>query len=88
MTGAISYASLLAVGLGAYLGLSWMILLVGAAVLTLIAVLEQRRYRPKLAAIDMDDFLHTTGMASLANGLLASGAAYGVGFVVRSLFGG
>lgn len=87
MAGAIAYGSLLTVALTAYWGLSWTILLAGAAVLTAISVLEQRRYRSNLAAIGREDFLHTAAMASLSNGLLAAGAAYAVGFVVRSLLG-
>jgi hypothetical protein len=64
MTGAVAYCSLLAIGLGAYFGLSWIIMLLGALVLAMLAVLEQRPYRPRLAAIGMDNLLHTTGMAS------------------------
>jgi hypothetical protein len=88
MTGAIAYCSLFGVGLGAYFGLSWIILLFSTAILTLIAVLEHRQYSPRLAAVGMEDLLHTTAMASFANGLLASVAAYAIGFVVRSVFGG
>lgn len=86
--GAIAYGSLLVVALGAYWGLSWIILFAGAAVLTLIALIEQWHYRPRLAAIGREDLLHTVAMAGLANGLLAAAAAYTLGFVVRSLFGG
>ena len=85
---AVAYCSLLAVGLASFYGLPWFVLLFSTAVLTGIAVLEQRQYRPRLAAIGMTDLLQTTGMASLGSGLLASAAAYGVGFVVRSVVGG
>lgn len=87
MTNALAYCTLLTVGLASYYGLPWFVLLMGAAVLTGIAVLEQRQYRPRLAAIGLADLLQTTGMASLGNGLLASVAAYAVGLVVRSVFG-
>lgn len=88
MTNAIAYSTLLAVGLASYFGLPWFVLLFGAAVLTAIAVLEQWEYRPRLAAMGMTDLLQTTAMASLGSGLLAAVAAYVVGLVVRSAFGG
>jgi hypothetical protein len=88
MTNALAYCTMLAVALAAYFGLPWYVFLCGAGVLTLIAVIEQQRYRPRLADIGMTDFLHTTAMASATNGLLASGASYGLGLIVRSVFGG
>lgn len=88
MASPIAYCTLLGVSLGAYFSWPWFVLLPGAAVLTLIAILEQRQYRPRLRAIGMTDLLQTTAMASAGNGLLASLAAYAVGLVVRSVFGG
>jgi hypothetical protein len=86
MTNAIAYWAMFAVGLAGYFGMPWFVVLFGAAILTLIAVMEQLRYRPQLAAIGRTDLLHTTAMASASNGLLASTAAYGVGLVVRIVF--
>jgi hypothetical protein len=88
MTNTIAYCSLLAVGIAAYFGLPWYVSILGAAILTAIAMLEQREYHPKLAAIGMADLLQTTWLASIGNGMLAAGAAYAVGLVVRSLLGG
>ena len=55
MMNAVAYCSLLAVGLASFYGLPWFVLLFSTAVLTGIAVLEQRQYRPRLAAIGMTD---------------------------------
>jgi hypothetical protein len=88
MTNLIAYCSLLAVGLGGYFGWPWFLLLASATVLAVIAILEQRQYRPRLAAIGMSDFLQTTAMASAAHALLASFAAYVVGLLVKSVFVG
>lgn len=87
MTGATAYCTLLGIGLGAYFGLNWSILLLGTAVLATMSIVEQQQYRPRLAALGRADFLQTTAMASVGNALLASAAAYAVGFGVRLVFG-
>jgi hypothetical protein len=87
MTGLLAYATVVGVATAAYFGLSWAVLLAGTAVLTLISVLEQRSFRPRLAEIGMTDMLHMTSMASAGNSFLAALAAYCLGAGTRFLFG-
>ena len=87
MSGAIAYCTLFGIGLAAYFGLSWTVLLLGTVILTGIAVIEYRQYYPRLAAVGRDDLLHTTAMASFGSALMASFVAYAIGFTVRYLFG-
>jgi hypothetical protein len=87
MSGLIAYATVVGVAVAAYLGINWSALLIGAAVLTLISMLEQRRFRPRLAEIGMVEMLYTAGMGNLGNSILAALAAYFLGAGTRILFG-
>jgi hypothetical protein len=88
MTGAIAYCALFAVGLLAFCGLPWYVLLAGAAVLVTLSLLEHLQYLVRPAGGSMVDLIHTAVMASVGNALLASIGAYAVGYVVRAVFGG
>ena len=87
MAGLIAYCTICGVAVAAYCGLSWVSFLIGGAVLTLISVLEQASYRPRLAAIGMTEILQITASASLGQSLLAALAAYALGMVARIMFG-
>ena len=87
MTGLIAYATVAGVATAAYFGFNWTVLLIGTAILTLISVLEQRRFRPRLAEIGMTDMLHMASMASAGNSFVAALAAYCLGVGTRFLFG-
>jgi hypothetical protein len=85
---ALAFTSILAVAIAALAGLSWYVLLPGAASLSLISAFEQRRYRPRLAALSMTQQLPSAAMASLGNSLIAAAAAYALGAIVRfAVFG-
>jgi hypothetical protein len=80
---ALAFISIFAVAIAALAGLSWYVLLLGAAALSLISAYEQRRYRPRLAALDTTQHLPSAAMASLGNSLTAAAAAYALGAIVR-----
>jgi hypothetical protein len=85
---ALAFTSILAVAIAALAGLSWYVLLAGATSLSLISAFEQRRYRPRLAALGMAQQLPSAAMATLGNSLIAAAAAYALGTIVRfAMFG-
>jgi len=82
----VAYCTILAVAvLGAFNG-RWYFLLLGAAVLTFVAVRDQRQFQPRFAALGMAGLLETAAYASAARALLAAIAAYGLGAVARLVF--
>jgi hypothetical protein len=81
-----TYCTILAVALLGALNGPWYFLLLGAAVLTLIAVREQRRFQPRFAALGIAGLLETAAYASAAHALLAAVAAYGLGVIARLVF--
>jgi hypothetical protein len=58
----------------------------GAIVLSLIALRNQRQYRPRFAALGISGALDTAAHASIAYAVLASIAAYALGVVARMVF--
>jgi len=83
----VAYCTILAVAVLGALNGPWYFLLLGAAVLTLIAVRDQRQFQPRFAALGMAGLLETAAYASAARALLAATAAYGLGVCARLVFG-
>jgi len=82
-----SYCTILAVAVLGALNGPWYLLLVGAAVLTLIAIRNNRQFQPHFAALGMAGVLETAAYASAAHALLAAVAAYGLGVFAGFIFG-
>ena len=83
----VAYCTILAVAVLGALDGPWYFLLLGAAVLTLRAVRDQRQFQPRFAALGIVGLLETAAYASAAHALLAAGAAYGLGVCARLVFG-
>jgi hypothetical protein len=81
-----SYLTILAVAFLGALNGPWYLLFLGAAVLTLIALRNQRPYQPRFAALGIAGILETTAYASAAHALLAAIAAYALGVFTRFIF--
>jgi hypothetical protein len=83
----VAYCTILAVAVLGALNGPWYFLLLGAAVLTCIAVRGQGQFQPRFATLGMAGLLETAAYASAAHALLAAGAAYGLGVCARFVFG-
>jgi hypothetical protein len=81
-----SYFTISVIALLGAVGGPWYLLLVGAAVLALLAVRDRRQYRPHFESLGISAALETAAHASAAYALLASLAAYGLGVFARLLF--
>jgi len=81
-----SYCTILAVAFLGALNGPWYLLLLGAAVLTFIAVRGHRQYRPRFGSLGISAVLDTAAHASAAYALLASLAAYALGVFARLVF--
>jgi hypothetical protein len=81
-----SYCTILAVAFLGALGGPWYLLFMGAAILALIALRNQRQYRPRFAALGISSALDTAVHASIAHATLAAVAAYVLGVVARLIF--
>jgi len=81
-----SYLTILAVTLLAAFNAPWYSFLVGAAVLTGIALRNQRQYHPRFATLGISGLLETAAYASAAYALLAAFAAYALGVAARMIF--
>ena len=67
----------------ALLGLPWLGLVVGAAVLALLSMTEHRDYRSRFAAVGMADVYRAFAWSNVGTSIVAAGAASGMGMVVR-----
>jgi hypothetical protein len=81
-----SYLTILAVAfLGAFNG-PWYFLFIGAALLTFIAIRNQRQYQPRFAELGITGLLETAAYASAAHAMLAAVAAYVLGVLASFAF--
>jgi hypothetical protein len=69
-------------GLG-YFGAGWWTALIGALALTALSYLELSALRPRLAAVSGSYLFEAAVQARAGHSLLAAGAAYGWGALVR-----
>ena len=81
----IAYCTILAVAVLGTLNGPWYYLLLGAAVLTYVAV-RDRQFQPRFAALGIAGLLETAAYASAARAFLAAVAAYGLGVFARFVF--
>ena len=81
-----AYLTILAVAILGALNSPWYLLLLGAAVLTLVALRNQRQYQPRFAALGIGGLLETAAYASAAHAILAALAAYALGVFSRLIF--
>lgn len=80
----IAYLSILFTALAAFAGAPLYAILPGAAVLLSISLREQRKLSPRFAAIGASYMLTMAAWQSAGEALIAVGAAYGLGAVVRA----
>ena len=64
----------------------WWVIFIGFGALTLVTAWERWRLRPQFAAVGSADILTMAGWTSAGHCLLAAGAAYGWGAVMRVTF--
>ena len=81
-----SYLTILAVAFLGALNAPWYLLFLGAAMLTYIALRNQRQYQPRFAALGITGLLETAAYASATHAILAAVAAYVLGVVARLMF--
>jgi hypothetical protein len=82
-----SFLTILAVAFLGALNGPWYFLLLGAGMLTFIAIRNNhRRFQPRFAALGITGVLETAAYASVAYALLAAIAAYALGVFARFIF--
>ena len=79
----IAYLAILATSLAAFAGAPMWAVLPGALVLLSISLLEQRKLSARFAAIGASYMLTMAAWQSAGEALMAAGAAYGLGAVLR-----
>lgn len=82
----LSYLTIVAVALLAAFGAPWYFLFIGAAVLTALAIRDQRQYQSCFATLGISGLLVTAAHASASHALLAALAAYALGIFARIVF--
>ncbi len=79
----LAFTSILLTALAAFAGAPIWVTLIGAGVLFSISLREQRRFAARFANLGISHVLTMAHWQSAGHALLASGAAFGVGFVSR-----
>lgn len=85
--GALAYLSILATSVAGFAGAPIWAVLPGALVLLTISLVEQRKLSARFAAIGASYMLTMAAWQSAGEALVASGAAYGLGAVIRIVSG-
>jgi len=79
----LAYLTILTTTLSALAGAPWWAAIACGCLLALISIAEQQRTGGRIAVVGQSGVLATAGLASLANGLAAGGAAYAGGWLLR-----
>ena len=81
--GMIAYLAILSTALAAFAGAPLWAVMPGTLVLLTISLVEQRKLSSRFAAIGQSHMMTAAALESSANALMATGAAYGLGLLVR-----
>ena len=84
----IGFLAIFATSIAAFAGAPVWAIVPGALVLLMISILEQRKLSTRFAAIGASYMLTMAAWESAGNALVATGAAYGLGTVVRIVLAG
>ena len=79
----IAFLAILSTALAAFAGAPVWAVVPGTLVLLTISLLEQRKLNARFAAIGASYVLTMAAWESAGNALMATGAAYGLGFILR-----
>ncbi len=79
----IAYVTIVTTAFAALAGAPWWVAVVCGCLLALISITEQQKLAMRFEAIGAMHVLSVAGIASLGNGLMAGGAAYAIGAVLR-----
>ena len=79
----IAYLAILMTALAAFCGAPVYAIIPGASILLAISVCEQRKLSARFAAIGSSYMLTMAAWQSAGHALMASGAAYALGVIVR-----
>lgn len=83
----IAYLAIVTTALAAFFGAPIWAVIAGAAVLLAISITEQRKLSSRFAAIGSSHILAMAAWQSAGHALMASGAAYVTGILIRALSG-
>ena len=83
----IAYLTIVTTAFAAMAGAPWWVAVVCGCLLALISITEQQKLAARFEAIGATHVLSAAGIASLGNGLMAGGAAYVGGWVLRLVWG-
>lgn len=84
MTSFLAFTLILATATAALLGASWPAVVACALALTLISLIEHRRYRARFAAVGMSEVFRTFALSNAGVSLVSATCAYGLGLLVRT----
>lgn len=80
-----AYLAILGTAIAGLFGASWLALVVGSALLTLVSLIEHRNWRTRFVAAGLADVYQSFALSNLGTSCVASTAAYGLGLSVRFL---
>lgn len=83
----IAYLAILTTALAAFFGAPIWAIIPGAAVLLATSINEQRKLSARFAAVGSSHILAMAAWQSAGHALMASGAAFGMGVLIRALSG-
>ena len=82
----IGFLSIFVTSLAAFAGAPVWAMVPGVLVLLTLSIIEQRKLSTRFAAIGASYMLTMAAWESAGNALVATGAAYGLGMVVKMVF--
>ena len=83
MSAFTAFITILATAIAGLFGVSWVALILGAAALSTVSLVEHHHYRARFSAAGLSDVYQSFALSNIGTSLLASTAAYAMGVIVR-----